>query len=61
MNLQELSLLPNGTQAIREKLDIYSAEEFVHYVAIEKHISIDEARAVIRNNPKLLAIMFAIA
>jgi len=61
MNLQELSLLPNGTQAIREQLGINSAQAFVEYVAKERQVSIDEARTIIRHSPKLMALMFAVA
>ena len=53
--------LTGGTEAIRNKLNIHSAAGFVEYIADLKNISLEEARTVIKNNHKLMGLMFCIA
>lgn len=60
-NIAVLSLLDNNTEVIREKLNIYTCDEFINHIAQQKKVTPDQAKTIILNNSELMKIMFSIA
>ena len=60
-DLVSLSLLPGGTQKIRDQLGIQSAKQYVEYIANTRNITLEEAKNHILQTPVLMKIMFMVA
>jgi len=56
-----LSLLPGGTEAIRQKWKLNNIHDFILFVANSCNITKDEAKQKINTSPELLKIAFCIA
>ena len=59
--IKDVLVYPDARDKIRDKLKVYSAMEYVEYVAKMTDCTIHEARRVIINSPLLMKYMFLVS